>query len=422
MVPAFRCRPVCAPLITALIAGTLLSSCGSSGGSAATPSKWRAIRAAAAPELALTTVFATPEIQPLAVDGWEDGIFISRDGLHLFAVYAPADLLSFTIAGADQNHAADFLRGPTYGMDLHTNPAATTTWIHGDIIHATRTSTTHAFSHWHLSATARPVTSEGAVVTQGTGGGTWDLFVYTSNDHAPDYKAHICLLHDAPIEPPNAAATFLPAPVTTSTTEDNPHVERLDATHLVLFFDSDDRPGGTGTTGLHDIWYTTSADDGVTWAAPAALTSVNTALEDEQPHLFHSSTGTWWLYFSATNPADGKLGIFRCAQGTPGDWNSWGTRELVIGAGNTVGVGEPTLTAAGDLSFVAVIEDTATGTATNRYDADPWFAPHLPSAIVKPTTTHDHALRLTGGIPRRARGGVAAAAALSVLPTAFPAR
>jgi hypothetical protein len=377
-----------AAVTCAAAAAALLTACGSSGGgSPATPttpppppSKWVAIRAATMPHLALSADFATPTIQACAVDGWEDGIFISRDGLNLFCTYAPADLLSFTIAGADQSHAADYLRGPTFGMDLHSNPAGTSTWIQADILRATRTSTAQPFADWHLTAMARPITSEGAVQSPDSGPGPWDLFVYTSNDHAPDYKAHIVLLRNAPLEPPSAAAVFLPAPVTTATTEDNPHIERLDAGNLLLFFDSDDRPGGTG---MHDIWSATSADDGATWTTPVPVTSLNTATEEEQPHLFHSATGTWWIYFTATNSADGKLGIFRAAQTNAGDWNSWGPRELVIGAGTAAGVGEPTLTAAGDLSFVVVMQDNATGTATDRYDADPWIALHVPTAVVE---------------------------------------
>lgn len=370
-----------------------LAGCGSSGSSPAPLTGWAAIRAQAAPVVALTTVFGTPHVQPIALDGWEDGVFISRDGLHLYAVYVPADLLSFTIAGGDQTTSASYLRGPTLGMDLHTNPVGTTTWIHGDIIHATRASTAAPFSAWQLSSMARPSFSEGAAVAQGPNAGRWDLFAYTSNDHATDYKAHICLRRSVAFDPTDGTPAFLPAPVTTSTSEDNPHLERLDATHLVLFFDSDDRPGASGA---HDLWVTTSADDGVSWAAPAPVTSLNTTAEEEQPHLYLSSTGTWWLYYTATNPADSKLGIFRAAQATVGDWNSWMGSELVIGAGNTAGIGEPTLTANGDLSFVVVTEDPA-GSATNRYDADPWFMPRFPSAVVDatPHRTTSSALALT---------------------------
>lgn len=369
----------------AWLAGALtLAGCGSSEGTSPPPppplTGWAAIRANAAPQLALTTVFDTPRVQPIALDGWEDGIFISRDGLQLYAIYVPADLLSFIVNGGDQNQAASYLRGPTLGMDLTTNPVGASTWIHGDIVQASRASTAAPFSPWRLTAMARPAFSEGAVTAQGSGA-AYDLFVYTSNDHAPDYKAHTCLRRNVPIDPTDAPPVFLPAPVTTSTNEDNPHIERLTATDLVLFFDSDDRPGAPG---MHDLWVTTSADDGVTWTAPAPVTSLNDALSQQQPHLFRSpTTGVWWLYYTATNPVDGKLGIFRASQATVGDWNSWTGVQLVVGAGNTAGIGEPTLTANGDLSFVVVTRDDAAGTATNRYDADPWYAPRLPTGVVR---------------------------------------
>ena len=112
---------------------------------------------------------------------------------------------------------------------------------------------------------------------------------------------------------------------------------------------------------------------------PQPLASLDTAEDEAQPHLFPDGDGRWWLYFSAANPADGKLAIHRAQRTAAGDWDSWGSRELVIGAGSTAGIGEPTLTAAGDLSFVVVTQDPS-GPATDRYDADPWFAPRLPAA------------------------------------------
>ncbi len=365
---------------SALVSAALVA-CGASGGAPALLTGWALLRSQVAVQVALPAEFGTPHVQALAVDGWEDGIFISRDGLHLFAVYVPADLLSFTIAGAPQSLAGTYLRGPTFGMDLVTNPVGSSAWLHGDILHATRPATNVPFSSWQLSAMATPVFSEGAVVAQAhvPDTGDWDLFAYTSNDQAPDYNPHVHLLHNAVHDPTNTG-TILPAPVTTAYKEDNPHIERLDATHLVLMFDSDDRPGGIG---LHDIWYATSSDDGTSWSAPALVASLCTTLEEEQPHLYLDAGGLWWLYYTATNAVDSKLGIFRARQTTIGDWATWNSSELVVGAGNAAGVGEPTLTAGGDLSFVVVYEDVAHGTPTNRFDADPWFLPRLSSSVVR---------------------------------------
>ena len=75
------------------------------------------------------------------------------------------------------------------------------------------------------------------------------------------------------------------------------------------------------------------------------------------------------------NPADLKQAIYRAPQGTPGDWNSWGAPTLVVSAGTTLGVGEPTVTSHGDLSFVVIYQD-GSGTTVDTYDADPWYLPH----------------------------------------------
>jgi hypothetical protein len=364
--------------IFALFACFALAACGGGGGGSSAPSApqpltgWAALRAAAAPQVALPGEFAQPQVQPIALDGWEDGIWISRDGLHLFCIYAPADLLSLIMHDPNQLHSADYLRGPTFGMDLTTNPAGRTTWLHGDILHATRASTAQPFSAWQLSGMARATFSEGAPVAIDPGAG-WGMFVYTSNEVDP-YEAQIYLKRNATSDP-SSFGTLLPTVNTVGLTSDNPHLERIDASNLVLFFDSPDR-GGPGAL---DLYYATSADDGTTWTAPALVTSVNGTSDDEQPHLFKDAGGVWWLYFTATNPDDGKLGIYR-AQRTGATWDSWGARVLVVGAGNTAGVGEPTLTTAGDLSFVVILED-AHGTATNRFDGDPWIALRVPSAV-----------------------------------------
>lgn len=345
------------------------------------PTGWAAIRAQARPLVALADEFGPAQVQAPAGDGWEDGISISRDGLHLYAVYVPADLLSFTLAGGDQRRSQNYLRGPTLGMDLTIIPAGLpdpqpTRWIHGDLVHASRNALDQPFGPWRRLALSQAVWSEGAPQPAGlASGGSWSLFAYTSNQHAPDYLAHICLVRGA-VPDQASPGTMLPAPVTTVTNEDNPHVERLDASRLVLFFDSIDRQAGR----MHDLWFTTSGDDGASWSAPQPVSTINTAGDEQQPHLGQDAGGGWWLYWSATNPADGKLGIYRARQQTAGSWDAWGAAQLVVGAGNTAGVGEPTLTAAGDLSFVVVMQDPA-GSAVNRYDADPWFAPRRPTGV-----------------------------------------
>ena len=111
----------------------------------------------------------------------------------------------------------------------------------------------------------------------------------------------------------------------------------------------------------------------VSWSAPVNVSTINTTDDDFQPHLYYDSGVTkWCLYFTATNPADGKLAIYRAQQQITGNWDSWGTKELVIGAGNAVAIGEPSLTDKGDISFVVIYERT-NGGVYDKYDADPWL-------------------------------------------------
>ena len=70
---------------------------------------------------------------------------------------------------------------------------------------------------------------------------------------------------------------------------------------------------------------------------------------------------------------------------TVDDWDSWGEREIVIepniildGYGTIIGVGEPTLTSNGDISFVVVYGDYTSEDETDVFDCDPWFLPKIP--------------------------------------------
>jgi len=333
---------------------------------AASSSEWSAIKQAARPYVAIPKEYGMPYRQELAVLGWEDGVHITRDGLLLYGLYAPADLLSFYMHGAPQEKQAKYRRGPDFGIDLKTNPVGLSGWLHADILYARRPSRSEPFRRWKLSGTARSLFSEGAPYPLFGDSQTIDWFLFTSQDN-PTYHTDIWVLRNTGINPKGKGEP-LPAPLNSNYNEDNPHLERTGKNELVLFFDSDNRPGGKGD---HDIWYSVSSDVGKTWRPPANVASINTKQKEHQPHLFRNKTGVWYLYYSAMS-VDGKLGIFRAEQLAPGDWNSWGKKELVIGAGNTAGVGEPTLTGQGDISFVVVYMNPR-GTDTNRFDSDPWF-------------------------------------------------
>lgn len=331
---------------------------------------WPLTKANASVQVGIPTEFGTPTVQALYTDGWEDGIFISRDGLNLYCIYLPADGLSWSLAGGPCVFAP-YQKGPTFGMDLTTSPVTVCpTWLHGDVLISTRSSTLQAFNTWSLSNLSGPIFSEGAPQFSMLNATTSDIVVYTSNK-LPPYKTDIYMIKNSGINPAESTGSVLPAPVTQTTTEDNPHLERLSANDLVLFFDSPDIPGGTG--GL-DLWFSTSNDDGVTWTVPQQ-TSLNTAENEHQPHLFKDASNQWWMYYTAPD-ASLKYAIYRAPQITPNDWINWGTKQLVVGPGNSAGIGEPTLTQNGDLSFVVINQDP-NGTLTDKFDADPWILPRL---------------------------------------------
>lgn len=335
---------------------------------------WEKIKNQAMPFVALPDEFDTPYKMPLAVGGWEDGLYITRDGLDLYCIYFPVDLFSFYFLGeADISNFSAYRRGPTFGMDLKTNPAGAAEWLHGDILHSHRDSVKEPFTRWQLSNLARPVWSEGAVQIVSSDPSTADIFAYTSNHNSSGEVDNVdILVFRNCSRDPSGIGTPLPAPVTTAEyEEDNPHFERLDSRNLLLFYESN-RPGGAGSL---DIWYSTSTDDGVSWSTPRPVTTINTKQEQQMPHLFRADEGTWYLYYANENPATGKLEIWRARLSEPGNWDSWTDKQLVIGVGNTFAVGEPTLTRNGDIVFIVVYDAGSSATRTDRFDADPWFLP-----------------------------------------------
>ena len=254
------------------------------------------------------------------------------------------------------------------GMDLVTNPAGRTSWIHGDVLHSHRDSINDDFIAWERAGFSEAVYSEGGVcLLNKTAGNSYERFLYTSNHKGAPYDIDIWEIQTAALSP-GSPGDRLPNFPNTDYAEDNPCIEEPESGKLILMFDSNDYPGGMGS---HDIWYSQSNDSGSTWSVPANLSSVNTVKQDHQPHLYKDTSGEWWLYFSADD-GSGKLAIFRSRQMIAGNWNSWGSRELVVGAGNTGGVGEPTLTERGDISFV-VVYDKGEDNPYDRFDADPWF-------------------------------------------------
>ena len=320
------------------------------------------------PELRASSEFEPPVIQPLANLAWEDGVYITRDGLNLYAFFTPMDIFKAVANSATPDLFFNYQRGALIGQDFSNPLGQSTPWLHADVAMATRETLDDRFCNWKLS------NLKGQYYNLWAPAGIWnsnafDLFVYTDDSGGTGTKIKLLRNIDRNLL---SSGTLLPANVNeTSYHQDNPHIERIDSgnpNRLVLFFESDNKPG----SGSNDIWFSTSEDNGVTWTNPLNATALNTSGSDLQPHLYFDGA-IWWIYYASNNSADGKLAIWRARQGQAGNWNSWQNKEIVISSGTSFGVGEPTLTSRGDISFVVVTKNISGGTNFDQYDVDPWF-------------------------------------------------
>jgi hypothetical protein len=319
-----------------------------------------------------------PYLQPLAVMGWEDGVFISRCGLHLFCGYWPVDVFRWLNGIQYDPICFDFtpyFRPPLIGVDTVTNGWGCPNYMHGDIIWATRNSLDEDFIEWQASSLQKPFSIEGAPQGILKDAETWDLFVFTSNQDGFGNE-NIMFMSNVPLQPDFEDAVPLFA---TDDIEHNPHIERLNETDLVILFDRG-----------NFIYYSLSYNNGLDWEEPVVITNVinDHAPYDIQPHLWHDGTD-WWMYFCADNEHE-RRSIFKSKQLIENDWNSWGDKEIVISPGDIndgnpgtfiLGVGEPTLTQWGDISFVAVYGDFSSTDTTDMFDCDPWILPKKDSPV-----------------------------------------
>lgn len=309
--------------------------------------------------------------QEISTLGWEDGIHISGDGLNLYCTYVPIDLLSFVLNGdLPNNFSASYLRGaPTFEMDLISNPINASEWLHSDILYTHRNTVMESFNLWTLSGMARNFYSEGAPSPSFVNNTKLvEFMMFTSNDNTTN-NTDIWVINNTS-ENPSGIGVPMPSPINTLNNEDNPHLVRLNSNNLILFFDSDNLPGGLGDI---DIWLSESSNNGTTWSTPSNVNTINTIDKEHQPFLHKDlNTNKWFLYYSAFH-TDGKLAIYRTQQMMINDWNSWGSAELVISAGNSAGIGEPTLTENGDISFVVIYVDPNMNSIYDHFDSDPWF-------------------------------------------------
>lgn len=357
---------------------------------------WDSVKAQARPVVSsgVQAEFGTPYRLSLADYGWEDGLHISRDGRALYALYAPADLLAYNLAFSAPGKTLCELLGnmvfirpyaKTYGMDMETNAFGCDSFMNIDILYAHRNTPVDTFKSWQLSGIARPGAIEGgpAPLASRTSPDSLDLFLFSGD-------GDMWMIRNTPANPDGIAnAVRLPSPPNPVSDEfnmDNAHVERLGATDtLVMVYEK------YTDAALRDFMYTLSQDNGVHWSAPVRMTTVDNARGHiEHPHLFRDPGGQWWFYYSI------NYEIHRSRQMTSGNWDSWSAPELVIGKGNCLSLGEPSLTTDGSIAFLAAYENTANDDSTDRFDLDPWFLPNAAShgAVQQPPASRDNPLRL----------------------------
>jgi len=322
------------------------------------------------------TTYEIPYLQPLNIGGWEDGLYISREGQTLYSYFLPFDVFSLYsdwVLNPYCFNSQPYYRPPLLNNDTVSNPWGCQNFFQGDIIISIRNNGTSPFNSWQPSNLIRPISNEGAPCAVSLTQDTLDVFVFTQNRNDVD-DMEIMFMKNIPNNPSYTSAV----PILSSfAAEDNPHIERLNDTTLLIIFDRD-----------RFMYYSKSFDNGTTWQTPTLISQVlnDQSPYDVQPHLWNDGTD-WWVYFCADN-LQGKRCIYKSKQQINGNWNSWSTKELVIepstitgNYGTIIGVGEPSLTQWGDISFVVIYGDLSSSDTTDVFDCDPWFLPKIGSPL-----------------------------------------
>jgi hypothetical protein len=322
------------------------------------------------------TTYNAPYLQAINVPGWEDGLFMTRDAKHLYSTYLPLDAFSWItdlVLNPICFNFHPYYRPPLLDIDTLTNIFGCGNYMHSDIILSNRADTNLSFNAWTSSNLRTEFSFDGGAHGVLLNADTFDVFVYTK-DGPSTQNTDIMFMKNVPINPNTTTAVPI---LSTTAQEDNPHIERLNDSTLLLLFDRD-----------RYIYFSLSNDNGTTWQIPTLISNVinDQAPYDVQPHLWNDGTD-WWIYFCA-NDNNFKRCIYKSKQLVVNDWNSWGPKELVIepgmingNYGTIFGIGEPTLSTWGDISFVVVYGNNTLTDSTDVFDCDPWFLPKKSSPV-----------------------------------------
>ena len=155
------------------------------------------------------TTYGTPYIQPLNIGGWEDGLFISRDGLKLYCCFWPFDLFSLLFDWElnpfpSYINSQPYYRPPLLNNDTVSNPFGWLNFFQGDIIIATRSNVNIPFSAWQPSNLISPITNEGAPCGISKNADSMDVFVFTQNGSVNQQE--IMFMKNVPNNPTFATA------------------------------------------------------------------------------------------------------------------------------------------------------------------------------------------------------------------------
>lgn len=357
-------------------------------GSAIAQPDWQSIKNSQFPQVLQGGEYGTPRSLGISNLGWEDGQYITRDGLTVYCFYAPVDFLVLDEfappGGPNPCSVTPFMRGPSLGVTFNTIPTGLqgicTEFLNSNIIMSHRNSVQDPFPGWTPTSINFPAVFDGApqLILNENDPSVVDYFVFAQLNpdsfQSADTTGTIYMYTNTTLDP-SGAYSAIPAPVNTdSTSEDNPHLERISANNLVLMFTSEDRPGGTGDI---DIWVSESMDTGGSWSNPQLVNFSSPQFED-MPHLWKDEQGIYWLYYM-----DSTATIQRRKQQTPGNWVNWEAATPILSGGTAGGVGEPTLTQWGDIVF-GLVYDAGGGwgtDSTDRFDDDIWILPRLGSPL-----------------------------------------
>jgi hypothetical protein len=340
---------------------------------------WDSVKGISYPELATSfqTAYDKPARLPLASYGWEDGLHISRDGLNIYALYSPADLVSHTtnfsyVISSDSSPdlcnlfaGTKFIRNYAqfYGIDMLSNSFGCDSFLNIDIVYSHRNSIDEPFTTWQLSNISRPGLNEGGPMPLAgkNNGSDLEMFLFTGD-------GDFWIIRNTGVNPSgiNKAVRFpeLINPINKEFNADNPMVERLhnNSDTIVLIYEKyTDANNRTFMIAM-------SFDNGASWNNPVGITTISRTMGHiEHPHLYRDKSNLWWLYYSLD-----YSGIYRARQSIPNNWDSWVEPELIVTKGSAASIGEPSLTSDGDLAFLL---GTYNGSldSTDMYDVDPWY-------------------------------------------------